>query len=754
MGRIGAPEPHQLTTHNSKLPALPHSQFSIHNSQFSIPNLPPMTDVAELRRTLALAGPFKEGDLAVGGTRDERVRADAREAVAALRLGDLADAVLVDDGVTEALARGRDAALAAEVASLTVGEMKRILLGPTGPRWAARYRDGLSSEAIAAAVKTMSDDELSAVARRIFNPLAAGGAAEGEVTLGSPLHFGSRIQPNSPGDSEDEVLFSVLEGLTYGCGDVILGINPASDDLDTICRLESLLREVVERLQLPTRYCVLSDIVKQDAARARTRVDVGFQSLAGTSRGLRGMVGLDVEGLLELARGFDGLYFETGQGAEVTNGAAEGVDMVTLESRTYGVARYLQRHVGSGAPRWTIVNDVAGFIGPEVFRTGEQLVRACLEDSVMAKLHGLTMGLDVCSTFHMGIDPDALEALTAEIVERAAPAYLMAVAGKADPMLGYLTTSFREHPKLRLRCGRQPTSAMQRRLRDLGAVDADGQAGGAAERVAALYAAFRRAGGDPRPEHDVRGEGRRTLAELRRRGFDLGGGQGDSAAAQERVRRLFAHARRALYAPLDDAVLREVAPLALAVRTRAADRDQFLADPSAGERIHDADAASVAGLYPARRPAVQLVVSDGLNAEAANHNLRALLPPMRHGLAAAGVDVGDAVIVVSNGRVRAGYHVGQLLEAEAVIHLIGERPGTGLDTLSAYLTYGRDAHGRLRWSPELDHSCTTAVCGIHPRGRPPRTAADEIVRNVARMLESGRSGVALSNAERGMRNAE
>ena len=245
----------------------------------------------------------------------------------------------------------------------------------------------------------MTNDELGVVARTLFNPLPGEG-----VTVGSQRHFGSRIQPNSPGDDEEEILFSILEGLSYGCGDVIIGLNPASDDVETIVRLEELLQRVVQRLELPTRYCVLSDLPKQHQARERTVVDVGFQSLAGTSRALAGMVGLDVDGMLDLARSFAGLYFETGQGSAVTNGAAEGVDMVTLEARAYGVARYIGQQTGA----WMIVNDVAGFIGPEVFRTAEQLERACLEDIVMAKLHGLTMGLDVCATFHMGIPPPAL----------------------------------------------------------------------------------------------------------------------------------------------------------------------------------------------------------------------------------------------------------------------------------------------------------------------------------------------------------
>jgi ethanolamine ammonia-lyase small subunit len=140
---------------------------------------------------------------------------------------------------------------------------------------------------------------------------------------------------------------------------------------------------------------------------------------------------------------------------------------------------------------------------------------------------------------------------------------------------------------------------------------------------------------------------------------------------------------------------------------------------------------------------VQLVLSDGLNADALNENLRAVLPPLRRGLTESGLHVGEADVVITNGRVRAGYHVGELVGADAVVHLIGERPGTGLNTLSAYLTYGRDGAGRLRWSPGLDHAYTTAVCGIHPRGKRPEAAVVEIVGCVVRMLEERRSGVAL-----------
>ncbi|MGH8657876.1 MAG: ethanolamine ammonia-lyase subunit EutB [Gammaproteobacteria bacterium] len=699
-------------------------------------------DRQALLQTLVLANQFKEGDLALGGTLDEQTRTDARRAVAAINLGTIARSAIVEDSVSAALSRSISP-LPTNIARLTLGEVKCMLLAPDGVNWVEAHRVCLSSEIIAALVKLMNNAELSALARRLFNPLSHHG--NGAVAIGSPQHFGSRIQPNSPGDDEEEILFSILQALSYGCGDVILGLNPASDDLDTIIRLEKLLCAVVERLQLPTRYCVLSDIVKQDTVRAHTRVDVGFQSLAGTSAALLGMVGLDIDGITDLAHGFEGLYFETGQGSEITNGAAAGVDMVTLEARTYGVARYIRQQVQKrdpSRPLWMIVNDVAGFIGPEVFRTPEQLLRACLEDSVMAKLHGLTMGLDVCSTFHMGIDPAVLQALTQTVVAQAAPAYLMAVAGNADPMLGYLTTSFREHPELRQRNRRRITGAMQQRLSALGVMEDDSPA--TLERTAALYSAYRKAGGDTGTHESLCRQGMKKIARLQPAGYDLGYGHGLHHQAPpevtKRLERIYAHAQQALRATLAEAVIHDVSPQHLRVRTCAKDRDDFIAHPSAGERISDEEIPRVIGLYPSRRPRVQIVLSDGLNANALNLNLRAVLPAIRSGM---GYETGDIEIIVINGRVRAGYHIGALLDVEVIVHLIGERPGTGLDTLSAYLTYGRDPAGRSRWRPDLDHACTTAICGIHPQGKRPAIAAEEIARNVGRMLEEHRSGVAL-----------
>jgi ethanolamine ammonia-lyase small subunit len=179
------------------------------------------------------------------------------------------------------------------------------------------------------------------------------------------------------------------------------------------------------------------------------------------------------------------------------------------------------------------------------------------------------------------------------------------------------------------------------------------------------------------------------------------------------------------------------------VRTTATDRDDYIAHPLSGERLRESDVAGLQASTAGRRGSIQIVVSDGLNADAINEQLRALLPAVRRLLANDGHDVAETTVVVRNGRVRAGYHVAQLLDAEVLIHVIGERPGTGLNMASAYLTYGRDTAGQPRWDPRLDHSCTTAVCGIHPQGKPPDTAAAEIARTVHRMFEQRRSGVAL-----------
>jgi ethanolamine ammonia-lyase small subunit len=282
------------------------------------------------------------------------------------------------------------------------------------------------------------------------------------------------------------------------------------------------------------------------------------------------------------------------------------------------------------------------------------------------------------------------------------------------------------------------TSAMEARLIELGALTSTGLPKPGLESIAALYAKY----------DDDAGAARTRVARARDRGFDIGYGCGPDYAAppavQQRLDANYAQARAALFATIASSVVRDACVKPVAVHSTSADRDDYLNRPATGERVRDDGVRALGASDAARAPGVQIVVSDGLNANAVNQNLTALLPPLRRLLAGVPCRVSDADVVIQNGRVRAGYHVGGIVNADVVVHIIGERPGTGLDTLSAYLTYGRDEGGRARWDPALDHSNTNAVCGIHPNGKPPATAASEIAGLVSRMFEQRRSGVALA----------
>jgi ethanolamine ammonia-lyase large subunit len=286
---------------------------------------------------------------------------------------------------------------------------------------------------------------------------------------------------------------------------------------------------------------------------------------------------------------------------------------------------------------------------------------------------------------------------------------------------------------------------MQNRLIELSAMTESGAVSGTSAN--ALYAAYHKAGGDTRLLDTLCDEGAKKISALAERGFDLGYGDESHDQANARITRIYSNARRALYSRLDEAVISDSSPRYIRVRTTSAERDDYLAHPATGELIDDEGTARIQALYPARRPHVQILVSDGLNANAINENLRSVLPGIRRELLAAGHHVSDRDIVIENGRVRAGYHVGSLLEAEMIIHLIGERPGTGINTLSAYLTYGLDHKGQSRWGSRsaagFDHSWTTAVCGIHRLGKPPERAVEEIARLVDLMFAERCSGVAL-----------
>jgi len=387
------------------------------------------------QQLIGAANVYKEGDETIGvAAADTRSREHARTLLVHTTIAALHEHPLFVDDLQRLIWDTTDQASYAEIKDWTIGALKVYLLARSEADIKA-IMPGLNSDVIAAVTKLMSNDELIAIGQKVFNPLPGS-------QLGAKGYMGARIQPNSPTDHPEDIAWQVFNGFAFATGDVLVGTNPVDSSEANIAAIEQTLKDIIEMFDLADviPWCVLAHIDVQAAVAAKHPgwVALTFQSLAGTDDANR-IFDLTIDKMLRHARsltGQYGLYVETGQGADFTNGAAHGFDMVVHESRKYGFARALKQELDRLQPRgaWVHVNDVAGFIGPEVFKTREQLVRAALEDTVMGKLHGLMIGLDVCSTLHMSMSLDDLDWALDQLMP-ANPGYLMALPSKNDPML-------------------------------------------------------------------------------------------------------------------------------------------------------------------------------------------------------------------------------------------------------------------------------------------------------------------------------
>lgn len=721
--------------------------------------LPPLRDedlLAYLQRTtggfdrtrylqlLGAANAYKEGDDAIGvAAPDEQARTDARRLLAATRLADIDAHPVIDDDLGALLRATVDVAAQQQSASWTVGALRDWLLTQDGASIAAVAR-GLSSDVIGCVVKLMTDDELRAVSGKVHVPLPGS-------QIGAEGFLGARVQPNSPTDHPDDIRWQVFDAWAYGVGDVLLGTNPVSSEPAQVALVEQTLQEVLSVFALTDvlPHCVLSHIDVQADVEAQYpgRTALWFQSLAGSDAANR-TFDVTVAGMLAHAdarTGRFGLYLETGQGADFTNGHGQGADMVLHESRKYGFVRALTARVAAAQTRggsvpapWVHVNDVAGFIGPEVFRRREQLVRCCLEDLLMGKLHGLTIGLDVCATLHMDIGPGDLDWCLEQIMP-ASPAYLMALPTKVDPMLGYLTTGFQDHVRLRAQFGRRINAPMQAFYESLGVLDAQGAPGPHFGDPLHVYEAYCRRRGDTRAGDALRAEGSEAIAAVRARGVFLATGHGAQPhdlepALAHAIDTLCSESRRAFHATLPPAFVATI-PHAVPVQTCSPDRDTFILHPTSGEVLSVAALAALQALAAQRDGTIdaQIVVSDGLNALAIRQpgHLLPFLDALREALTAQGWCVAPEHVVITSGRVRAGYMAGEQLFAgrhgpRTLLHIVGERPGTGHHTFSVYLTRADGA----QWSTPgaVDHDITRVVSGIAHTALAPLDAVQHVCR--------------------------
>jgi ethanolamine ammonia-lyase large subunit len=428
----------------------------------------------DLRTLMARATPQRSGDVLAGvaaGSMAERVA--AQMALADLPLDTFLNEAVVPyeaDEVTRLIIDRHDPMAFAPVASLTVGGLRDWLLSDEADGTAlAALSPGLTPEMAAAVAKICRIQDLILIAakRRVTTRF--------RDTIGLPGRLASRLQPNHPTDDPKGILASIVDGLLLGCGDAVIGINPASDSPQRVHDLLSMLDDLRQRLEMPTQSCVLTHVTTAiDLMAGGTPVDLVFQSIGGTEATNTSFgFGLSTlkeahEAALSLGRGTVGtdvMYFETGQGSALSADAHHGCDQQTIEARAYAVAREFSP---------LLVNTVVGFIGPEYLYNGREIIRAGLEDHFCAKLLGVPMGCDVCYTNHAEADQDDMDLLMTSLAA-AGLTFIMGVPGADDVMLGYQSTSFHDVLALRQMLGLKPAPEFAAWLDRVGLTDDAGR---------------------------------------------------------------------------------------------------------------------------------------------------------------------------------------------------------------------------------------------------------------------------------------
>jgi ethanolamine ammonia-lyase large subunit len=394
-----------------------------------------------LAEVMAKATPLRSGDVLAGvAAESEEQRVAAQFCLADIPLAEFASNPLISyesDEVTRAICDSWNPESFRQIAHLTVGGFREYLLQDlTNDLTLSNIAPGLLPEMIAAVSKLMRNQDLIAVARK------AEVITKFRSTVGKKGHLSIRLQPNHPTDDLKAIIAATIDGLLYGCGDAVIGINPATDSVDRMMALQSLLARIIETLEIPTQSCVLGHVTNQiEVINKGSPVDLVFQSIAGTELTNKSF-GINIallreakDAALGLKRGGDQvMYFETGQGSCLSAQGHHGLDQQTLEARAYGLARLFNPF---------LVNTVVGFIGPEYLYDGKQIIRAGLEDHFCGKMLRLPMGCDVCYTNHAQADQDDMDDLLT-LLGVSGCNYFMGVPGADDIMLNYQSTSFHD----------------------------------------------------------------------------------------------------------------------------------------------------------------------------------------------------------------------------------------------------------------------------------------------------------------------
>ncbi|HAC4909918.1 TPA_asm: ethanolamine ammonia-lyase subunit EutB [Listeria monocytogenes] len=415
---------------------------------------------------LAKANEEKSGDRLAGvAAESAEERVAAKVVLSKMTLGDLRNNPVVPyetDEVTRIIQDQVNDRIHDSIKNWTVEELREWILDhKTTDADIKRVARGLTSEIIAAVTKLMSNLDLIYGAKKIRV------IAHANTTIGLPGTFSARLQPNHPTDDPDGILASLMEGLTYGIGDAVIGLNPVDDSTDSVVRLLNKFEEFRSKWDVPTQTCVLAHVKTQmEAMRRGAPTGLVFQSIAGSEKGNTafGFDGATIEEARQLAlqsgaaTGPNVMYFETGQGSELSSDAHFGVDQVTMEARCYGFAKKFDPF---------LVNTVVGFIGPEYLYDSKQVIRAGLEDHFMGKLTGISMGCDVCYTNHVKADQNDVENLSV-LLTAAGCNFIMGIPHGDDVMLNYQTTGYHETATLRELFGLKPIKEFDQWMEKMG----------------------------------------------------------------------------------------------------------------------------------------------------------------------------------------------------------------------------------------------------------------------------------------------
>ena len=420
-----------------------------------------------LREVMAKANEEKSGDKLAGiAAEDAQERVAAKVVLSHITLNEIRNCPAVpyeEDEVTRIIQDAVNETIFSQFKNMTVAEFREWLLDEkTDGAMIRRASRGLTSEIVAAVCKLMSNLDLIYAAKKMRV------SAHCNTTIGLPGTFSSRLQPNHTTDDPKGIIASVMEGLSLGCGDAVIGLNPVDDSLESVARILKMFDEFKEKWEIPTQICVLAHVTTQTEAADKlgAPLDLMFQSIAGSQKGNEAF-GLTAQMLDEgrdmmlhkgTCTGPNVMYFETGQGSELSSEAHNGWDQVTMEARCYGLAKRSQPF---------LVNTVVGFIGPEYLYDSKQVIRAGLEDHFMGKLTGIPMGCDACYTNHMKADQNDIENL-ATLLVAAGCNYVMGVPQGDDCMLMYQCTGYHEAAALREVFGLRPIKEFDAWLEKMG----------------------------------------------------------------------------------------------------------------------------------------------------------------------------------------------------------------------------------------------------------------------------------------------